>query len=187
LARIRYEGSRPDELVNIDIKEIDRIQGGADWRLGGGPPALRPKPRNKYSASSTIPSTPERVRITATASSRCRVVITDQRHRLTAAPSTRSPIALGLKHLSPTHRAQTNGSGTLHPHLRRLVLWSGTSFSKLGDLTRALPRGERSPDGSRLDRLHPTTGIRKLVVSAKPSAVIRISALSVICETQFTP
>ena len=33
---IRYERSRPGELVHIDIKKLGRIQGGAGWRVRGG-------------------------------------------------------------------------------------------------------------------------------------------------------
>ena len=34
---VRYERSRPGELVHIDIKKLGRIQGGAGWRVRGGP------------------------------------------------------------------------------------------------------------------------------------------------------
>jgi len=34
---IRYERSRPGELVHIDIKKLGRIKGGAGWRVRGGP------------------------------------------------------------------------------------------------------------------------------------------------------
>jgi transposase InsO family protein len=34
---IRYERSRPGELVHIDVKKLGRIQGGAGWRVRGGP------------------------------------------------------------------------------------------------------------------------------------------------------
>src|SRR5438477_12030537 len=33
---IRYERSRPGELVHIDIKKLGRIEGGAGWRVRGG-------------------------------------------------------------------------------------------------------------------------------------------------------
>ena len=33
----RYERSRPGELVHIDIKKLGRIEGGAGWRVRGGP------------------------------------------------------------------------------------------------------------------------------------------------------
>jgi transposase InsO family protein len=33
---IRYERSRPGELVHIDIKKLARIKGGAGWRVRGG-------------------------------------------------------------------------------------------------------------------------------------------------------
>jgi len=33
---IRYEWSRPGELVHIDIKKLARIKGGAGWRVRGG-------------------------------------------------------------------------------------------------------------------------------------------------------
>src|SRR5712692_8413412 len=35
-APVRYERSRPGELVHIDIKQLGRIQGGAGWRVRGG-------------------------------------------------------------------------------------------------------------------------------------------------------
>ena len=34
---VRYERQRPGELVHIDIKKLGRIQGGAGWRVRGGP------------------------------------------------------------------------------------------------------------------------------------------------------
>jgi transposase InsO family protein len=34
---IRYERSRPGELLHIDVKKLGRIQGGAGWRVRGGP------------------------------------------------------------------------------------------------------------------------------------------------------
>jgi transposase InsO family protein len=34
---LRYERSRPGELVHIDIKRLARIKGGAGWRVRGGP------------------------------------------------------------------------------------------------------------------------------------------------------
>lgn len=33
---VRYERSRPGELVHVDIKKLARIQGGAGWRVRGG-------------------------------------------------------------------------------------------------------------------------------------------------------
>ena len=33
---IRYERSRPGELVHIDVKRLARIKGGAGWRVRGG-------------------------------------------------------------------------------------------------------------------------------------------------------
>ena len=33
---VRYERSRPGELVHVDVKKLARIQGGAGWRLRGG-------------------------------------------------------------------------------------------------------------------------------------------------------
>jgi transposase InsO family protein len=34
---VRYERERPGELLHIDIKKLGRIQGGAGWRIRGGP------------------------------------------------------------------------------------------------------------------------------------------------------
>ena len=34
---VRYERSRPGELIHIDVKRLGRIQGGAGWRVRGGP------------------------------------------------------------------------------------------------------------------------------------------------------
>ena len=33
---VRYERSRPGELVHGDVKQLARIQGGAGWRVRGG-------------------------------------------------------------------------------------------------------------------------------------------------------
>ncbi len=41
---VRYERSRPGELVHIDIKKLGRIEGGAGKRVGGRPPG-RYRPR----------------------------------------------------------------------------------------------------------------------------------------------
>jgi transposase InsO family protein len=44
---VRYERSRPGELVHIDIKKLGRIQGGAGKRVGGRPTgAGRPRRRD---------------------------------------------------------------------------------------------------------------------------------------------
>lgn len=34
---LRYERSRAGELVHVDVKKLGRIQGGAGWRVRGGP------------------------------------------------------------------------------------------------------------------------------------------------------
>jgi len=34
---IRYERERPGELVHLDVKKLGRIEGGAGWRVRGGP------------------------------------------------------------------------------------------------------------------------------------------------------
>jgi transposase InsO family protein len=39
---IRYERSRPGELIHIDVKQLGRIQGGAGWRVRGGPRHYNP-------------------------------------------------------------------------------------------------------------------------------------------------
>src|SRR5437588_5246661 len=39
---VRYERSRPGELVHIDVKKLGRIEGGAGKRVGG--PSARPLP-----------------------------------------------------------------------------------------------------------------------------------------------
>jgi transposase InsO family protein len=36
-AAVRYERSRPGELVHLDVKKLGRIVGGAGWRVRGGP------------------------------------------------------------------------------------------------------------------------------------------------------
>jgi len=33
---VRYERSRPGELLHVDVKKLGRIQGGAGWRVRGG-------------------------------------------------------------------------------------------------------------------------------------------------------
>src|SRR5256885_16813469 len=33
---VRYERSRPGELLHIDVKKLGRIKGGAGWRVRGG-------------------------------------------------------------------------------------------------------------------------------------------------------
>jgi hypothetical protein len=33
----RYECGRPGELVHLDVKKLGRIEGGAGWRVRGGP------------------------------------------------------------------------------------------------------------------------------------------------------
>ena len=38
---VRYERSRPGELVHIDVKKLGRIKGGAGWRVRGGLAALQ--------------------------------------------------------------------------------------------------------------------------------------------------
>ncbi len=40
---VRYERSRPGELVHIDIKKLGRIEGGAGKRIGGRRPGSLPR------------------------------------------------------------------------------------------------------------------------------------------------
>jgi transposase InsO family protein len=40
---IRYEHARPGQLVHVDVKKLGRIQGGAGWRVRGGPQHPNPK------------------------------------------------------------------------------------------------------------------------------------------------
>jgi len=40
---VRYERSRPGELLHVDIKKLGRIQGGAGWRVHGGRQHYNPK------------------------------------------------------------------------------------------------------------------------------------------------
>jgi transposase InsO family protein len=39
---VRYERSRPGELVHVDVKKLGRIVGGAGWRVRGGPQHKNP-------------------------------------------------------------------------------------------------------------------------------------------------
>ena len=43
---VRYERSRPGELVHIDVKKLGRIVGGAGWRLRGGRQHYTPRLRD---------------------------------------------------------------------------------------------------------------------------------------------
>src|SRR5437588_11042693 len=40
---VRYERTRPGELLHVDIKQLGRIQGGAGWRVRGGRQHYNPK------------------------------------------------------------------------------------------------------------------------------------------------
>ena len=44
---LRYERSRPGELVHIDVKKLGRIQGGAGWRVRGGRQHYNPRYTDK--------------------------------------------------------------------------------------------------------------------------------------------
>jgi transposase InsO family protein len=39
---VRYERTRPGELLHVDVKKLGRIQGGAGWRVRGGPQHSNP-------------------------------------------------------------------------------------------------------------------------------------------------
>src|SRR5947209_14352886 len=39
---LRYERSRPGELVHVDVKKLGRIERGAGWRVRGGPQHYNP-------------------------------------------------------------------------------------------------------------------------------------------------
>jgi len=43
---VRYERARPGELVHVDVKKLGRIQGGAGWRVRGGPQHHNPTRRD---------------------------------------------------------------------------------------------------------------------------------------------
>jgi len=45
---VRYERSRPGELVHVDIKKLGRIQGGAGWRVRGGAQHYNPTFTDKH-------------------------------------------------------------------------------------------------------------------------------------------
>ena len=40
---VRYERSRPGELLHVDVKKLGRIEGGAGWRVRGGPQHGNPR------------------------------------------------------------------------------------------------------------------------------------------------
>jgi len=40
---VRYERTRPGELLHVDVKKLGRIQGGAGWRVRGGRQHYNPK------------------------------------------------------------------------------------------------------------------------------------------------
>jgi transposase InsO family protein len=40
---VRYERSRPGELLHVDVKQLGRIQGGAGWRVRGGRQHYNPR------------------------------------------------------------------------------------------------------------------------------------------------
>jgi transposase InsO family protein len=44
---VRYERSRPGELLHIDVKKLGRIQGGAGWHVRGGPQHYNPTRRDQ--------------------------------------------------------------------------------------------------------------------------------------------
>jgi transposase InsO family protein len=44
---LRYEHSRPGELVHVDVKQLGRIQGGAGWRVRGGSQHYNPTRHDK--------------------------------------------------------------------------------------------------------------------------------------------
>ncbi len=44
---VRYERSRPGELLHVDVKKLGRIQGGAGWRVRGGRQHYNPKYTDK--------------------------------------------------------------------------------------------------------------------------------------------
>ena len=43
---VRYQRSRPGELVHVDVKKLGRIVGGAGWRVRGGPQHYPPRLRD---------------------------------------------------------------------------------------------------------------------------------------------
>src|SRR3954447_23162216 len=45
---VRYERSRPGELVHVDVKKLGRIVGGAGWRVRGGPQHYNPTFTDKH-------------------------------------------------------------------------------------------------------------------------------------------
>ena len=45
---VRYERSKPGELVHIDVKKLGRIVGGAGWRVRGGPQHYNPTFTDKH-------------------------------------------------------------------------------------------------------------------------------------------
>src|SRR6478672_12774468 len=45
---VRYERSRPGELVHVDIKKLGCIQGGAGWRVRGGAQHYNPTFTDKH-------------------------------------------------------------------------------------------------------------------------------------------
>ena len=53
---VRYERSRPGELVHIDVKKLGRIQGGAGWRVRGGAATLQPQLHRRSADTDATPS-----------------------------------------------------------------------------------------------------------------------------------
>src|SRR5882724_5568462 len=98
---IRYERSRPGELVHIDVKRLARIKGGAGWRVRGG--------AQHYNATFTDRAGRRRNTVGYE-------YVHVARSRVPPAPHPPHPHAA----LPPANKRQ---SGTLHPHpARRLGL-----------------------------------------------------------------
>jgi transposase len=116
---VRYERSRPGELVHIDVKKLGRIEGGAGKRVGGRTPGrYRPRSRDatgslaarSVGSSCTSPST------TTADSPTPRCCPTRKRRR-------RSPSSTGP---SPSSPATASRSGACSPTTARPTSRSST-------------------------------------------------------------
>ncbi len=117
---VRYERSRPGELLHVDVKKLGRIQGGAGWRVRGGP--QHSNPTFTDAAGSVAPSAGS----TSTSRSTTTAVSPTPRSSATRkdSPSPASSLARSSsindtgsesKHYSPTTAAATAPPSTLLP------------------------------------------------------------------------
>jgi Integrase core domain len=111
---VRYERSRPGELVHVDVKKLGRIQGGAGKRVRDGPASTTTRP------SPTSPASDETRSARSTSTSRSTTTA--------ASPTPESSPTRKQQQRSPSSAARSPSTPATASPFERLLTDNGSAY-----------------------------------------------------------